>query len=156
MINGVLMSMLAQGTTMMLRTYMPGNAMTDLVQAHPVNAVLSAGWTLASDALSYDDMPENRQIKAEGNVKQTTDNVVGTLGLGMGERTITGIGTFGLQLAKDLVDDGKISNLEAESEAKQGMSVAKNIMNAFPATAPFSSVVSSAQEIQKIQKQVEE
>jgi len=156
LINGLIVRTIGAGIIAGTSSFVAPNLLNDMVQAHPVSAVLYAGWNVAIDAMKYDDKSDYGKTKAEGNVKTNLDGVSGSMGMGMGQKSMTGVMTYGLQLAKDLVDDGEITNLEQDSELNQAWTVTKNLMNTFPVTAPLSSAVSAAEEVRKVQKDVEE
>jgi len=156
LINGLIVRTIGAGIIAGTSSFVAPNLLNDMVQAHPVSAVLYAGWNVAIDAMKYDEKNDVGKARIEGNVKTNLDGVSGSMGMGMGQKSMTGVMTYGLQLAKDLVDDGEITNLEQESELNQAWTVTKNLMNTFPVTAPLSSAVSAAEEVRKVQKDVEE
>lgn len=156
LINGLIVRTIGAGIIAGTSSFVAPNLLNDMVQAHPVSAVLYAGWNVAIDAMKYDEKNDVGKVRIEGNIKTNLDGVAGSMGMGMGQKSMTGVMTYGLQLAKDLVDDGEITNLEQDSELNQAWTVTKNLMNTFPVTAPLSSAVSAAEEVRKIQKDVEE
>lgn len=152
LINGAATKVIGAGAAVAVHSFLPGTIINDLVQSNPASALLYGIFDIAHDAMYKKTMGDEALINAEGNIKSNLDQIISSFAPGMGLRSVTGVGTYGVQLGKDLVDGGNNRNLEIESEIKQGASVLKALMNSNPYTAPLSSVVSGIQEIKKMTK----